>query len=105
MQFFQTPHCWVKPQEKAVASIYEALKDGGRFVAEMGGQGNFPSNVEAIQQSFSELSYEYKAEKFPWYFPSVAEYVALLDEHGFHVHYVELSNRLTELSGEVGILN
>ncbi|MFF3102375.1 methyltransferase domain-containing protein [Viridibacillus arvi] len=96
---------WMKSQEKAVASIYEALKDGGRFVAELGGKGNIQSIVEAIQQSFRELGYEYKAEKFPWYFPSVAEYVALLDEHGFNVHYVELYNRPTELSGEDGILN
>lgn len=96
---------WVKEPKEALASMFKSLKKGGRFVGEFGGYGNILSIIEALQEAMSALQFEYKAEKFPWYFPTVAEYTKLLDEQGFTVQYIELYDRPTELVGEDGIRN
>lgn len=96
---------WVKEPKEALASMFKSLKKGGRFVGEFGGYGNILSIIEALQEAMSALQFEYKAEKFPWYFPTVAEYTKLLDEQGFTVQYIELYDRPTELDGEDGIRN
>ncbi len=42
----------------------------------------------------------------PWYYPSVAEYAALLEENGFEVRFITLFDRPTGLAdGEAGLRN
>lgn len=96
---------WVKEPDEAIASMFQALKHGGRLVAEMGGHGNIQSIAKATEKAMNDLGLEYKAEKFPWFFPTVAEYTKLLDAQGFTVQYMELYNRPTELDGEDGVRN
>lgn len=96
---------WIKTPERAVNSIYQVLKNGGRFVGEMGGFGNIQSIVDAVQQTTANLQLEYRKEQFPWYFPTVQVYTQLLQATGFHVDHIELYERPTKLDGEDGMMN
>ena len=46
---------WMKEPDVVIENVYGALKNGGRFVAEMGGQGNIASIVWALQNSMDSL--------------------------------------------------
>ena len=81
---------WIKPPEEAVITVHENLRQGGLFVAEFGGKGNVASIVETA--GFN-----------PWYFPSVGEYAALLERHGFTVTHAALFDRPTSVPGEEGM--
>ncbi|HWI47448.1 MAG TPA: methyltransferase domain-containing protein [Rummeliibacillus sp.] len=96
---------WIKQPEMVVQNVYNALKVNGRFVAEMGGNGNISSIVNAIKQSMDELGYSYIEEYFPWYFPTAQEYGELLQQAGFQVKMMTLYERPTPLVGEDGIKN
>ncbi|MBL0319332.1 MAG: methyltransferase domain-containing protein [Alphaproteobacteria bacterium] len=87
---------WVKPPEKAVEGIFNALKDGGRFVAEFGGKGNVETIQTALIESVSKRDKDGK-ELNPWYFPSPDEYKNLLEAQGFSVEKCELFIRPTPL--------
>lgn len=95
---------WVKNAEGAAASIWNVLKDGGRFVAEFGGQGNVETIVKAITTVLAE-SYGLNAnQRNPWYFPSIGEYSSLLERQGFRVIYAVHFDRPTKLAdGEYGL--
>jgi trans-aconitate methyltransferase len=90
---------WIQPPVAAVQCIYQALKPGGRFVAEFGGKGNVQQIIEAINQALDEPEYN------PWYFPSIGEYSTLLEQAGFEVNYAALLTRPTKLEGEQGLIN
>ncbi|MFJ7953893.1 class I SAM-dependent methyltransferase [Lysinibacillus sp. NPDC096418] len=96
---------WMKQQDKVIQNIYNALKPNGRFVAEMGGQGNIASIVGALQQSMFALNFPYIEDYFPWYFPSVEEYQTRLESTGFTVETIYLYERPTPLQSEDGLRN
>ena len=93
---------WVKPPKQALQSIFDALKPGGRFVAEFGGKGNVQRITDEI---IHHLGSSFKAEQFPWYYPSIGEYSALMEEVGFRVTHAQHFNRPTPLSGDNGLRN
>lgn len=90
---------WITEPERAAACIWRALKPEGRFVAEFGGKGNVEAIINAIHHAFEVLGYPAKREYSPWYFPSVGEYSALLEEQGFSVTHAALFDRPTPLDG------
>jgi trans-aconitate methyltransferase len=90
---------WVREAGTAVAGIARALKPGGRFVAEFGGRGNVQSLLEAAFRALKSLGVPEPESLNPWYFPSVAEYAALLERHDLEVTYATLFDRLTPLEG------
>lgn len=95
---------WIKEPEQVIARIWEALKPGGRFVAELGGKGNIASILSAFHQVFEEMGYSVKPELIPWYFPSIGEYASLLEKQGFEVTYAILFDRPTPFEdGEKGL--
>lgn len=97
---------WVKPPEKAVERIAAALRPGGRFVAEFGGQGNVAAIIAAAAQAVSAVLGRDAGDVNPWYFPSVGEYTALLEASGLEVCYATLFDRPTPLEeGERGMAN
>ncbi|QPQ36077.1 class I SAM-dependent methyltransferase [Lysinibacillus sp. JNUCC-52] len=96
---------WMKQQEKVIDNIYRALKQHGRFVAEMGGQGNIASIVGALRQSMEELQLPYEEQYFPWYFPASEEYQSMLENVGFTVQLITLYERPTPLQGDDGLRN
>lgn len=89
---------WIKEPEQVIKSSWQALRSGGRFVAEFGGKGNVQAIVEALE-SIIQIT------ENPWYFPSIAEYSTLLEQQGFCVTYATLFERPTPLEGEAGMAN
>jgi trans-aconitate methyltransferase len=90
---------WVKEPDRAIQCIYNALKPGGRFVAEFGGKGN----VQAITQALLDAYPDYVS---PWYFSSVGDYATRLEQQGFEVVLAALRDRPTPLEdGDAGLAN
>ncbi|MFF5996074.1 methyltransferase domain-containing protein [Lysinibacillus sp. KU-BSD001] len=96
---------WVQPPIKAVQAIYHSLKQGGRFVAEFGGKGNVQTITAEIIRQIKNSGFEFKAEQFPWFYPSIAEYTKLMEEVGFRVTFAQHYDRPTQLDGENGLSN
>jgi len=87
---------WVKDARGAVQNIAKALKVGGRFVCEFGGEGNAYHLVSAMQEVFTHHP-EFGVFDNPWYFPSVEAYTILLESEGFDVQYIEIIPRPTPM--------
>jgi len=96
---------WMKEPDVVIENVYGALKNDGRFVAEMGGQGNIASIVWALQNSMDSLKLPYIEHYFPWYFPSAEEYQSKLENAGFQVENMTLYKRPTPLQGLDGLRN
>jgi len=87
---------WVQDAEGVVRSVAATLKPGGRFVAEFGGEGNVRLLLAACLAALHDRGLP--AEN-PWYFPSIAEYAALLERHGLEVVEARLFDRPVDLEG------
>src|SRR5438132_6090873 len=88
---------WMKSNPDAViAGVARALKQGGRFVAEMGGHGCVAAITVAIMAVMERRGVNARA-MIPWYFPTVDDYGARLQRGGFTVDYIELIPRPTPL--------
>ncbi len=96
---------WVKPPDQALRSIYRSLKKGGRFAAEFGGKGNVQTIANEIIHQIIKAGFEFDDEQFPWYYPSIAEYTALMERAGFRVTFAQHFDRPTQLTGEDGLKN
>lgn len=76
----------IKPPEPVISSVWNALKPGGRFVAEFYGHGTAEEIILALQQVMSDRNYSFDIKKdFPWYLPTQEEYCNLLKSQGFEV--------------------
>ena len=94
---------WIKEPALVVAGIAKSLRPGGRFVAEFGGHGNVRELMEAVHRAWRKLSLAGSPSN-PWYYPSIAEYSGLLEQHGLETTYAALFNRPTPLEdGERGL--
>jgi len=91
---------WIDDQDAALGAVADALRPGGRFVAELGGTGNVATIVDAVRAELAERGYDVV---HPWQFPSVGEYASRLEAHGFEVRYARLFDRPTPLDGEDGL--
>jgi 2-isopropylmalate synthase len=87
---------WVKDARGAVKNMAKSLKLSGRFVCEFGGEDNAYHLVSAMEEVFANHP-EFGMFDNPWYFPSVAEYRALLESEGFRVEYMEIIPRPTPM--------
>jgi len=83
-------------QQAALAAIYRSLRPGGRFVAEMGGQGNIAAIRTALQATLAPLHIDAEAAAASFY-PSPAIYHRLLEGAGFTVQSIDLIPRPTPL--------
>ena len=85
---------WIRGADAVIAGVRRALRPGGRFVGEFGGFGN----VAAIRVALhAVLRHRGLPVSDPWFYPSVAEYQAKLEAHGFQVTSIELIPRPTPL--------
>jgi trans-aconitate methyltransferase len=89
---------WI-PDAGAVAhSVACALRTGGRFVGEFGGEGNCGTIVNALFQAGQEMGYQLES---PFYYPSIAAYAQVLDAAGFQVTFAHLFDRPTQLNNAI----
>jgi len=91
---------WIQDQDAVLDSVVDALRPGGRFVAELGGHRNIAAIVSATHAELAARGYE---TPMPWYFPTIGKYATTLEAHGFEVQYATLLDRPTELNGEDGL--
>jgi len=89
---------WMKNPQQVIASVWRALKPGGRFVGELGGHGNVATIRAAIEAALSELGI---AIPCPWFFPRPEKYRQLLEAGGFVVKTIDLIPRPTVLPGNM----
>ena len=82
---------WVLEKTQAACAIFRALKAGGRFAGEMGGEGNLKNLREALDEELIIRGYVPPVEASNWY-ASPEEFAAVYEEAGFR----ELDARLIE---------
>jgi len=73
---------WVLEKEQAARAIYRALKGGGRFAGEMGGEGNLKLLREALDNELIIRGYQPPVEASNWY-ASPEEFAAVYEAAGF----------------------
>jgi trans-aconitate methyltransferase len=98
---------WMRDAEGAARSVWNALRPGGRFIAEFGGKGNVRMIIRAVQAArLAHHGRQSEGESGPWYFPSIGEYAALLEKQGFTVLKAIHFERPTPMQdGQAGLLH
>jgi trans-aconitate methyltransferase len=86
---------WVKDAQAAANAIRGALRPGGRFVAEFGGSGNVRTRMGAISAGIKAAGAPAFESLSPWFYPSIAEYSAILERAGLEVTFAQLFDRPT----------
>ena len=87
---------WVLDKERAARAIWFALKPGGRFAGEMGGEGNLEQLREALDDILVARGYGPPTYAANWY-PTVEEFVAVYEQAGFRDVDARLIERPTPL--------
>jgi len=93
---------WIKDPQPVIVNVWNALRPGGRFVAEFGGAGCVATIREALAVELSERGVDAK-HLDPWYFPTTEDYGARLESQGFRVDSNILFPRPTPLPSDVRI--
>ena len=97
---------WILEPDAVIRCVYQALKPGGRFVAEFGGKGDISAITSSLESVLSAMGFASPETLSPWYFPSVGEYASRLEHIGFDVTYAVLVDRPTPLDdGDAGMAN
>jgi trans-aconitate methyltransferase len=91
---------WMKRPDRVAAGVHRALVPGGRFVGEFGGAGCVGTIRRALVRALDVRGVDGES-RVPWFFPTPAEYAALLEAAGFRVDSVLLFPRPTPLPGDV----
>lgn len=87
---------WVLDKERAARAIWFALKLGGRFAGEMGGDGNLAHLRQALDEVLVERGYGPPTYAANWY-PTPDEFIAVYEQAGFKDVDARLIERPTEL--------
>lgn len=93
---------WMLDAEAVARGIARGLKPNGRFVAELGGKGN----IAAIEGAIQDVLKEYLPSGLPakrTHYPSMGEYVSLLERHGIETRFAQVFDRPTKLEGTNGM--
>jgi len=87
---------WVLQKEQAARAILRALKPGGRFAGEMGGEGNLTKLREALDEELIIRGYAPPVEASNWY-ASPEEFAAVYEAAGFREVDARLIERRTPI--------
>ncbi len=97
---------WVGDPKLTAFRIREALRPGGRFVAEFGAKGNIEAITTAATDALESLGAPPQNGRNPWYFPGDDDYTAVLSNAGLEVKIARTADRPTELDdGDSGLRN
>lgn len=87
---------WMKQPDQVIQGVWQALKPGGRFVAEFGGDRNVVTIVTALHAVLQQHGID-PDQINPWYFPTIEDYQSRLETQGFIVNRITLIPRPTPL--------
>jgi SAM-dependent methyltransferase len=87
---------WVLDKERAARAIWFALKPGGRFAGEMGGNGNLAKLRQALDDELVARGFGPPTFASNWY-PTVDEFTAVYEQAGFRDIDARLIERPTPL--------
>ena len=91
---------WMKNSDAVIDNVHRSLKPGGRFCAEMGGEGNIKSVVAAIYRGLKKI--KLSGEEYnPWYLPNKEEYAEKLKKAGFEIKSIIEFSRPTKLPTDI----
>jgi trans-aconitate methyltransferase len=82
---------WVLDKERAARAIWFALKPGGRFAGEMGGEANLAKLREALDDVLVTRGFGPPTYAANWY-PSSEQFIAVYEQAGF----IDVDARLIE---------
>jgi SAM-dependent methyltransferase len=91
---------WMLDPDAVASGIFAVLKDGGRFVGEMGGAGNLERLRGALRAELTERGYNLPDQDPSWY-PDVEQFSRLYCVAGFTEVRAELIERPTALAGGI----
>ncbi len=91
---------WMRRADLVIDGVWQALRPGGRFVAECGGRGCVATIVRALDTALSRRGIDARTVN-PWYFPTTEDYGARLRKRGFAIRSIALIPRPTPLPGDV----
>jgi trans-aconitate methyltransferase len=91
---------WMPASVEVLGCVSDALRTGGRFVAEMGATGNVATVTAAVDRACQEAGLPERS--WPWFFPSPAQYAAMLEDAGLEVRELDFRDRPTRLTGDDG---
>lgn len=93
---------WMLDPPAVAAGVFRALKAGGRYVGEMGGDGNIVTLRTALREALAEHGYTPPAADPQWY-ATADEFTALHEVAGFDDIHAEIIKRPTPLpTGSAG---
>ena len=87
---------WMPEKELVARAIFNALRLGGRFAGEMGGEGNLARLREALDEELVIRGYQPPADAGNWY-PSAEEFAGVYEAAGFTHIDARLIDRPTML--------
>lgn len=93
---------WIDDQQALIKNINRQLKINGELVFEFGGKGCAENVHSTLEKLFEKNNLNYLRA---FYFPSISEYSAILEENGFEVRYAVLFDRPTLQKGKNGVID
>jgi SAM-dependent methyltransferase len=91
---------WMLDPGAVAAGVFKVLKAGGRFVGEMGGEGNIATLRQGIRDELGARAYSLPADDPQWY-PGLDEFARLYEAAGFVDIEAQLIPRPTPLPAGV----
>lgn len=92
---------WMPAAVEVLGCVSDALKSGGRFVAEMGATGNVKTITDAVDQACVDAGLPERT--WPWFFPTPAQYSAMVEDSGMEIRQLDFYDRPTKLAGPDGL--
>ena len=91
---------WMLDPEAVARGVFRALRPGGRFAGEMGGEGNIAILRSGIRAELTQRGYPVPANDPQWY-PSVEEFTRVYERAGFAHIQARIIPRETDLPNGV----
>jgi SAM-dependent methyltransferase len=92
---------WMLDKERVAGATFRALKCGGRYAGEMGGDGNLAKLRETLDAELVARGYPPPLESSNWY-PSVEEFASVYEGAGFTEIDARLIERPTPMPNGIG---